>query len=70
MTPKEFIKTHKVAVDYKNGTTTQMLSISNAKKVGKLAEYNLAVNLLKLHENARIKALEKIIYNFENNQKI
>ena len=66
MTPKEFIKEHKVAVDYKNGTTTQMLSISNAYKAVALAKHELAKELLKLHESARIEVLEKIVMNFEN----
>lgn len=65
MTPKEFIKNHKVAVDYKNGTTTQMLSISNAHKAIALAEYVLAKELLKLHESARVEYLGRIVYNFE-----
>lgn len=62
---EQFIKEHKVAVDYNNGTTTPMLSISNAYKAVALAEYNLATELLKLHESARITVLEKIVYNFE-----
>jgi hypothetical protein len=66
MKPKVFIAEHTVAVDYNNGTTTPMLSISNAYKAIALAEYNLASELLKLHENARIEVLEKIVYNFEN----
>ncbi len=66
MKPKEFIAEHKVAVDYNNGTTTPMLSISNAHKAVALAEYELAKELLKLHESARITVLEKIVYNFEN----
>lgn len=66
MTPKVFITEHKVAVDYNNGTTTQMLSISNAEKAIALAEYELAKELLKLHESARIEYLERIIMNFEN----
>ena len=65
MKPKEFIAEHKVAVDYNNGTTTPMLSISNAEKAVALAEYELAKELLKLHESARIETLERIIYNFE-----
>jgi hypothetical protein len=66
MKPQEFIQNHKVAVDYNNGTTTPMLSISNAHKAVALAEYELAKELLKLHESARITVLEKIVYNFEN----
>lgn len=66
MKPKEFIAEHKVAVDYNNGTTTPMLSISNAHKAVELAEYNLATELIKLHESARVEYLEKIVYNFEN----
>ena len=66
MKPKEFIKTHKVAVDYKNRTTIQMLSISNVHKVVALAEYNLAKDLLKLNENERVEYLKRLVYNFEN----
>ena len=66
MTPKEFITEHKVAVDYNNGTTTPMLSISNAYKAVALAEYALAKELLKLHESARVEVLEHIVMNFEN----
>jgi hypothetical protein len=47
MKPKEFIAQHAIAVDYNNGTTTPMLSISNAHKAVALAEYNLATELLK-----------------------
>ena len=66
MKPEQFIKEHKVAVDYNNGTTTPMIAISNAHKACELAEYELAKELLKLHESARVEVLEKIIYNFEN----
>ena len=66
MKPQVFIAEHKVAVDYNNGTTTPMIAISNAYKAVALAEYNLAKDLLKLHESARIEYLEKIVYNFEN----
>jgi hypothetical protein len=66
MEPQEFIQNHTVAVDYNNGTTTPMLSISNAHKAVELAEYNLATELIKLHESARIEYLKKIVYNFEN----
>lgn len=66
MKPKELIKTHKVAVDYKNRTTIQMLSISNVHKVVALAEYNLAKDLLKLNENERVEYLKRLVYNFEN----
>jgi hypothetical protein len=66
MTPKVFIAEHKVAVDYNNGTTTPMIAISNAHKAVALAEYELAKELLKLHESARVEVLEKIVYNFEN----
>ena len=66
MTPQVFIDQHKVAVDYNNGVSVPMLSISNAEKACSLAEYNLAQHLLKLHESARIEVLEKIVYNFEN----
>jgi hypothetical protein len=65
MKPKEFIAQHAIAVDYNNGTTTPMLSISNAHKAVALAEYNLATELLKLNENARIEFLEHIVRNFE-----
>lgn len=65
MTPKEFIQEHQVAVDYNNGVSVPMLSISNAEKACKLAEYNLATELLELHESARIEFLEKIVHNFE-----
>ena len=65
MKPKEFISQHTVAVDYNNGTTTPMIAISNAHKAVALAEYNLATELLKLHENARIEFLEHIVRNFE-----
>ena len=65
MAAKEFIKTHKVAVDYNNGTTTPMIAISNAHKAVELAEYELTKELLKLHESARVETLERIIYNFE-----
>ena len=65
MTPQEFIQQHSVAVDYNNGTTTPMLSISNAHKAVALAEYNLATELLKLHESARIEFLEHIVRNYE-----
>ena len=66
MTPKVFIAKHKVAVDYNNGTTTPMIAISNAHKACELAEYELAKELLKLHESARVEYLERIIMNFEN----
>lgn len=66
MTPKVFIAEHKVAVDYNNGTTTPMIAISNAYKAVALAEYNLSIELLKLHESARIEVLEKIVMNYEN----
>lgn len=66
MTPKIFIIEHTVAVDYNNGTTTPMLSISNAHKAVALAEYELAKELLKLHESARVEYLEHIIMNYEN----
>lgn len=74
MTPKQFIKEHKVAVDLvpyldSNGKRNKpvcMLSISNAEQACSLAEYNLAQYLLTLHESARVEVLEKIIYNFEN----
>lgn len=73
MTPKEFINLHKVAVDLvpyldSNGKRNKpvcMLSISNAEKAVALAEYNLAKDLLTLHESARIEALEHIVHNFE-----
>lgn len=65
MTPQEFIKQHSVAVDYNNGATTPMLSISNAHKACELAEYELAKELLKLKESARIEFLEHIVRNFE-----
>lgn len=66
MTPQQFINEHKAAVDYHNGKTACMVSIKNAEKACKLAEYNLAQHLLKLHESARIECLERIVYNFEN----
>ena len=74
MKPEQFIKEHKVAVDLvpyldSNGKRNKpvcMLSLSNAHKACALAEYNLATELLKLHESARIEVLEKIVYNFEN----
>ena len=66
MTPKVFIKEHTIAVDYNNGTTTPMIAISNAEKAVALTEYNLATELLKLHESARIEYLERIIMNYEN----
>lgn len=66
MTPQVFIAEHTVAVDYNNGTTTPMIAINNAYKAVALAEYELAKELLKLHESARIMVLEKIVYNFEN----
>ena len=66
MTPKVFITEHTVAVDYNNGSTTPMIAISNAYKACELAEYNLAKELLKLHESARVEVLEHIIMNFEN----
>lgn len=64
MTPQQFIKEHKVAVDFLNGVAVPMLSINNAKKAVVLAEYNLAKDLLKLHESARIEALEHIVLNY------
>ena len=66
MTPEEFITQHTVAVDYNNGTTTPMIAINNAHKAVALAEYELANELLKLHESARVEYLEHIVYNFEN----
>ena len=66
MKPQDFIAEHTVAVDYNNGVSVPMLSISNAHKACALAEYELAKELLKLHESARIEYLEKIAYNFEN----
>lgn len=66
MTYKEFIKQHATAVDYYHNVTVPFLSISNAHKACELAEYELAKELLKLHESARIEVLEKIVYNFEN----
>lgn len=65
MKPKEFIAEHKVAVDYNNGVSVPMLSISNAEKAVALAEYNLAKDLLELHENARIETLERIVLNYQ-----
>lgn len=67
---QEFIESHTVAADYrenKNGKceTVQMVSVENAEKACKLAEYNLATELLELHESARIEFLEKIVHNFE-----
>ena len=66
MTPKEFIQKHQVAVDYNNGVSVPMIAISNAKRACELAEYELAKELLKLHESARIEYLEKIVMNYEN----
>lgn len=73
MTPQQFIKEHKVAVDLvpyldSNGKRNKpvcMLSISNAEKACSLAEYNLAQHLLTLHESARIEALERIVLNYQ-----
>ena len=67
MTPKVFIARHTVAVDYNNGVSVPMIAISNAHKAVELAEYELAKELLKLHESARVEYLEKIVYNFEKN---
>lgn len=66
MKPKEFIAKHKVAVDYNNGVSVPMIAISNAEKAIALAEHELAKDLLKLHESARIEYLEKIVMNYEN----
>lgn len=74
MKPEQFIKEHKIAVDLvpyldSNGKRNKpvcMLSLSNAHKACELAEYELAKELLKLHESARVEVLEKIVYNFEN----
>lgn len=68
-TPQEFIKEHKVAVDFLNGVAVPMIATNNAERAVKLAEYNLASFLLTLHENARIECLEHIVYNFENKSK-
>lgn len=65
-TSQQFINEHKAAVDYHNGKTDCMISISNAHKACELAEYKLAKELLKLHESARVEVLEHIIMNFEN----
>ena len=59
-----------VAADYKENENNKcesvlMVSVENAEKACKLAEYNLATELLELHESARIELLEKIAHNFE-----
>jgi len=68
MKPEEFITEHKVAVDYNNGVSVPMIAISNAHKAIALAEYNLATELLKLQESARIKALEHIVLNYQTKE--
>ena len=76
MKPEQFIKQHQVAVDLvpyldSNGKRNKpvcMLSISNAHKAIALAEYNLATELLKINESARIEALEHIVLNYQTKE--
>lgn len=64
MTPEEYIKQHTIAVDYKGKETVPMLHIENVYEAcelaKKLAERNLAKELLDLHESARVELLERL----------
>lgn len=54
MTYQEFIKQHKVAVDYKEkdnkSVTVQMVSVENAEKACRLAQKELAEKLLEMND--------------------